>query len=90
LKKRSKKLLFFRGIYDAGMGSIVPPVQELKVFWFFSSEKNILPHWGPASCGGATGLPMPCACAMRANTQAAGVAPPFPFRADRNPQKGGR
>jgi len=35
LKKRSKKLLDLRDVTPA-----VPPLQQIKVFWFFFSKKN--------------------------------------------------
>jgi hypothetical protein len=47
--KKSKKLLIPSAGFTMPAPSskadyrIVPPAQEAKVFWFFSSEKNILP-----------------------------------------------
>jgi len=42
LKKRSKKLLFLGGSCVKGEARIVQPLREIKVFWFFSSEQNML------------------------------------------------
>jgi hypothetical protein len=42
LKKRSKRLLPLRQRHDAGHGLDRGSRGELKVFWFFSSEKNSL------------------------------------------------
>jgi hypothetical protein len=42
LKKRSKRLLLFRSRIERGHGRRVGGAPEIKVFWFFSSEKNIL------------------------------------------------
>jgi len=42
LKKRSKRLLFLRKRHDAGHVPDRSASLEVKVFWFFSSEKNIL------------------------------------------------
>jgi hypothetical protein len=43
LKKRSKRLLFRRPRQDPGHGLDLGSGGELKVFWFFSSEKNTFP-----------------------------------------------
>jgi hypothetical protein len=43
LKKRSKRLLFLRQRNDAGQIPYPSAGPESKVFWFFSSEKNMLP-----------------------------------------------
>jgi hypothetical protein len=42
LKKRSKRLLFLRQRQDSGPILDRGSGGELKVFWFFSSEKNML------------------------------------------------
>jgi hypothetical protein len=42
LKKRSKRLLFLRERMDPGHGLDPGSGGDEKVFWFFSSEKNIL------------------------------------------------
>jgi hypothetical protein len=42
VKKRSKRLSFLRQRNDAGHGFDHGTAEEIKVFWFFSSEKNIL------------------------------------------------
>jgi hypothetical protein len=42
LKKRSKKLLYPSGFHDAGQIPYLARGQDVKVFWFFSSEKNTL------------------------------------------------
>jgi hypothetical protein len=42
LKKRSKRLLFLRQRQDPGHGLDLRSGGVVKVFWFFSSEKNIL------------------------------------------------
>jgi hypothetical protein len=42
LKKRTKKLLFSPQLRLVGHGQPGAAPQEIKVFWFFSSEKNIL------------------------------------------------
>jgi hypothetical protein len=42
LKKRSKKLLCLRWRQLSGHGRDLGSGAESKVFWFFSSEKNIL------------------------------------------------
>jgi len=39
----SKKRLLPRPLHDAGQIPYLSTAQELKVFWFFSSEKNTLP-----------------------------------------------
>jgi hypothetical protein len=43
-KKRTKKLLFFSRFNLSGHGLDLYAGANLKVFWFFSSEKNILPR----------------------------------------------
>jgi hypothetical protein len=43
LKKRSKRLLFRRPRQDPGHGLDLVRGGEIKVFWFFSSEKNMRP-----------------------------------------------
>jgi hypothetical protein len=40
LKKRTKKLLFFRRFHDRGHGRRVAAAPDIKVFCFFSSEKK--------------------------------------------------
>ncbi len=40
-EKEAKRLLFRRLRQDLGMASIVAAAEKVKVFWFFSSEKNI-------------------------------------------------
>jgi hypothetical protein len=42
LKKRNKRLLFFRRSHDRGHGRDIAAGAGIKVFWFFSSEKNML------------------------------------------------
>jgi hypothetical protein len=42
LKKRTKRLLLLRLRIVAGRGLPNRSCNEIKVFWFFSSEKNIL------------------------------------------------
>jgi hypothetical protein len=43
LKKRSKKLLIPAAVFTLPAGPhIYPLAQDIKVFWFFSSEKNML------------------------------------------------
>jgi hypothetical protein len=44
LKKRTKRLLFLRVSHVPGHGRYASAGAEIKVFWFFSSEKNILPY----------------------------------------------
>jgi hypothetical protein len=44
LKKRTKRLLCFRRFPLSGQGPYLYAGAELKVFWFFSSEKNMLPY----------------------------------------------
>jgi hypothetical protein len=41
LKKRTKRLLFLRQRHDPGQILDLSARPEAKVFWFFSSEKNI-------------------------------------------------
>jgi hypothetical protein len=41
LKKRSKRLLFSSNFQDRGHGLDPAAGAGIKVFWFFSSEKNI-------------------------------------------------
>jgi hypothetical protein len=41
-EKEAKRLLFLRHFYDRGHGRDVAAAPEIKVFWFFSSEKNSL------------------------------------------------
>jgi hypothetical protein len=41
LKKRTKRLLFFRSFNLFGQCPNLRPGAESKVFWFFSSEKNM-------------------------------------------------
>jgi hypothetical protein len=53
--KRSKRLLFLRQLHDAGHGLDRGSGGEVKVFWFFSSEKNILDFCNPG-CAWATTL----------------------------------
>jgi hypothetical protein len=43
-KKCLPDLFISRHFQDNGPPCIVPPVQDIKVFWFFSSEKNSLPY----------------------------------------------
>jgi hypothetical protein len=49
LKKKEAKNFYF----PAG-GRTVPPAQEVKVLWFFSSEKNVFPYGFQP---GAVGIP---------------------------------
>jgi hypothetical protein len=49
LKKRSKRPLFFRSLAVRGHGLDLAAGAGLKVFWFFSSEKNNTCH---QVCGG--------------------------------------
>jgi hypothetical protein len=42
LKKRSKRLLCFRAADGPCLGLDLGSGGEIKVFWFFSSEKNIV------------------------------------------------
>jgi hypothetical protein len=42
LKKRSKRLLILRQAHLSGHGLDPSTCADSKVFWFFSSEKNIL------------------------------------------------
>jgi hypothetical protein len=58
LKKRTKKLLFFRSFHDRGHGRDLAASAGLKVFCFFSSEKKTLsfsgkisPKHGAMACG---------------------------------------
>jgi hypothetical protein len=44
LKKRTKRLLSLRRLNLSGHGLDLCAGAELKVFWFFSSEKNMLPY----------------------------------------------
>jgi hypothetical protein len=43
LKKRTKRLFILRQRTDPGHGRRGATSADVKVFWFFSSEKNILP-----------------------------------------------
>jgi hypothetical protein len=43
-EKEAKRLLFLRQRKDTGHGLDRGRGGEVKVFWFFSSEKNILPY----------------------------------------------
>jgi hypothetical protein len=65
LKKRSKRLLFLRRPDVAGHGRRVAAGADLKVFWFFSSEKNILSSTRPIlldfSSDSLSGAAMPSA-----------------------------
>jgi hypothetical protein len=40
-KKKQKDFYFCAGFTIEAMAWILPQAQEIKVFWFFSSEKNI-------------------------------------------------
>jgi hypothetical protein len=44
LKKRTKRLLSLRRLNLSGHGLDLCAGAELKVFWFFSSEKNMLSY----------------------------------------------
>jgi hypothetical protein len=39
-KKETKNFYSYHGLRDSGTGMIWPPMQDIKVSWFFSSEKN--------------------------------------------------
>jgi glycosyltransferase involved in cell wall biosynthesis len=43
LKKRSKRLLSLLSTQNSGQGPRAPDSKNIKVFWFFSSEKNMRP-----------------------------------------------
>jgi hypothetical protein len=51
LKKRTKKLLFLALAALSGHGLKRGSGGEIKVFWFFSSEKNILAFIAAVSAG---------------------------------------
>jgi hypothetical protein len=48
LKKRSKRLLILRSFPLSGQVPDLETRAEAKVFWFFSSEKNMLPFLSDA------------------------------------------
>ncbi len=71
LPKKKQKDFYFLALFSlSGRGLDLAATAELKVFWFFSSEKNILPHSSGSSSDNSStsaiaNVPVPRAPAAR-------------------------